>query len=125
MTVDGDLGFGTVPIIRMHGLLLVPIQSPPSDTQARQLLQDLLDTVVRTGFKKLVVDVSALEIIDSYLTRILHDLLAAAEKLGVKGAIVGIRPAVAITLVQMGLDSFPARTFLSLDLALEHFQVRA
>jgi len=122
--VDSDLGFGVIPIIRMHGLLLVPIQSPPSDTQARQLLQDLLDTVVRTGFKKLVVDVSALEIIDSYLTRILYDLLAAAEKLGVEGAIVGIRPAVAITLVQMGIDTFRVRTFLSLDLALEHFEGR-
>ena len=114
--------FGAIPIIRIRGLLLVPIQAPPSDSQARKLLEDLLDTVMKTGYRKLVVDVSALEIIDSYLTRILYDLLDGAKRLGVEGGIVGIRPAVAITLVQMGLDSVPAETFLSLDLALLHFE---
>jgi rsbT antagonist protein RsbS len=108
-----------IPVIRMRDLLLVPIQAPPSDSQARQLLGDLLEAVSTTGSKKLVVDVSALEVIDSYLTRILYDLLGAAGKLGVAGAIVGIRPAVAITLVQMGIENLKVRTFLNLDRALE------
>jgi len=114
-----DFALGVIPIIRMKGLLLVPIQTPPSDSQARQLLEDLLDAVIATGSKKLVLDVSALDMIDSYLTRIFYDIVNAAGKLGVKAAIVGIRPAVAITLVQMGVESFSVDTFLNLDAALE------
>lgn len=117
-----DFSLGIIPIIRMRGLLLVPIQAPPSDSQARQLLQDLLETVISTGLRKLVVDVSALEMIDSYLTRIFYDIVNAAGKLGVRAAIVGIRPAVAITLVQMGIDSFEVETFLTLDHALEKME---
>lgn len=108
-----------IPVIRMRDVLLVPIQSPPSDSQARRLLGDLLEAVTATGSKRLVVDVSALDVIDSYLTRILYDLLGAAEKLGVAGALVGIRPAVAITLVQMGIEDLKVKTYLNLDLAME------
>jgi rsbT antagonist protein RsbS len=114
-----EISLGTIPIIQMKGLLLVPIQTPPSDSQAQQLLQDLLDAVITTGYKKLIVDVSSLEMIDSYLTRIFYDMVNAAEKQGVRAAIVGIRPAVAITLVKMGIGSFKVETFLSLDHALE------
>ena len=114
-----EMSLGTIPIIRMKGILRVPIQVSPSDSQARQLLQDLLETIVTTGFKKLVLDVSALDMIDSYLTRIFYDIVNAAGKLGVRAAIVGIRPAVAITLVQMGIESFEVETFLTLDTALE------
>lgn len=120
--MDNSYAFGTIPIIRMGGVLLVPIQIPPSDSQAKCLLEDVLSTVSRGGARALIVDVSALEIIDSYLTRILYDLLDGSKKLGVEGGIVGIRPTVAITLVQMGLEAVPAKTFLSLDLALSHFE---
>ena len=120
--MDDSYDSGTIPIIRMRGMLLVPIQTPPSDSQAKRLLEHVLNTVSQGGARALIVDVSALEIIDSYLTRILYDLLDGAKRLGVEGGIVGIRPAVAITLVQMGLDSVPAETFLSLDLALLHFE---
>ena len=115
---DGIL-HSAIPVIRMRDVLLVPIQSPPSDSQARRLLGDLLEAVSGTGCGKLIVDVSALDVIDSYLTRILYDLLGAAEKLGVMGAIVGIQPAVAITLVQMGIEDMKVKTYLSLDLAME------
>jgi rsbT antagonist protein RsbS len=120
--MSGGLISGAIPVIKLRDVLLVPIQIPPSDSQARQLLSDLLDTVGRTGSRKLVVDVSALDVIDSYLTRILYDLIGSAEKLGVAGAIVGIRPAVAITLVQMGIENLEVQTYLSLDLALEAFE---
>jgi rsbT antagonist protein RsbS len=117
--MSAELALGVIPIIRMRGLLLVPIQVPPSDSQARQLLQDLLEAIISTGAKNLIVDVSSLEVIDSYLTRIFYDVVSAAGKLGARAAIVGIRPAVAITLVQMGITSFSVDTFLNLDDALE------
>lgn len=108
-----------IPIIRIGDLLLVPIQTLPSDAQARLLLDEVLHTLVRTGLSKLVLDVSALDMIDSYLTRIFYDITNAARTQGARAAIVGIRPAVAMTLVQMGIVTFEVETFLNLDDAMK------
>lgn len=109
----------TVPIIRMSELLIVVFQTPPTDSQARQLLEDLLHAVVETGPKGIILDISTLEVLDSYLTRIIYDIARSARELGTRTAIVGMRPAVAITLVTMGLESLKIQTYLCTEDAMK------
>ncbi|MFB3851279.1 MAG: STAS domain-containing protein [Acidobacteriota bacterium] len=109
----------SVPIIKLSGLLIVTFQSPPTDTQAKQLIDDLLNAIVYFGPKAIVLDISALEVLDSYLTRVIYDIAKSAKGLGTKTAIVGMRPAVAITLVSMGLETLNIPTFLSVEDVIE------
>lgn len=105
----------SVPIVKFSDFLIVAFSSPPTDTQAKQLIDDLLNAIVDIGPKAIVLDISALEVLDSYLTRVIYDIARSAKGLGTTTAIVGMRPAVAITLVSMGLESLNIPTFLSID----------
>lgn len=104
----------------MSELLIVAFQTPPTDSQARQLLEDLLHAVVETGPKGIILDISTLEVLDSYLTRIIYDIARSARELGTRTAIVGMRPAVAITLVTMGLESLKIQTYLCTEDAMKN-----
>ena len=97
---------------------------PPTDSQAQNMSERILATLSKSELKTLIIDVSALELIDSYLTRIFYDIAHGARTLGVESALVGIQPSVAITLVQMGLGNLNIRTFLNLDDAMRALRRR-
>lgn len=107
-----------VAILRVRGILLVTTGPELHDASAIRLQAKLMDRVRETGARGVVIDVSSLEVIDSYITRLLGDLASAVRYMGARCFVVGLRPAVALTLVEMGIDFEGIETALSLDLAL-------
>lgn len=107
-----------VAVIRLRDFLLVTIQSELDDRAARALQESLLERAVLEAVRGVILDLSAVDVIDSYITRILSDISRAVRFLGAECILVGIRPAVAMTLVEMGLDLPDVRTARSLDVAL-------
>jgi rsbT antagonist protein RsbS len=110
-----------VPVVSVSGCLVVSIQVAPSDSVIAQLRIDLCDTILTKQPRGLVLDLHGVELLDSFMTRNIHDLAATAQLMGVPTAICGLRPDVAFTLVEMGLTLAGIHTALSLDRALEHF----
>jgi rsbT antagonist protein RsbS len=108
-----------IPVIGLYGNLIVPIQGAISDDVMGGLQQDVTRRIEEGGVRGLVVDVSGVEVLDSYLTRNLRDLALTARLMGVVAVVSGLRPAVAITLVEMGLEIPGVHTALNLERALE------
>jgi rsbT antagonist protein RsbS len=113
-----------VPIIQIRGCLLVSIQTELHDRLALDLQASLMERVREVGAHGVVLDVSAVEVIDSYITRILNDIGKSVRYMGADCYIVGIRPAVAMTLIEMGVELDSVATALNLDLALEKLESR-
>lgn len=107
-----------VPILEISGVLVVSIQVELSDTAVELLQQRLLERVTATRGRSLVIDISAMEIVDSYFCRILRDTAKMAQLMGATTVVSGIRPAVAITLTELGLELHGVETAMSLDSAL-------
>lgn len=107
-----------IPIVRLQGKLIVSIQTALSDTVVDRLQQDVASACERGDARGLVVDVSGVDILDSYITRSLRDLAVMARLMGVETVVCGLRPAVAMTLVEMGMELPGVRTALNLDRAL-------
>ena len=93
-----------IPILRMGEYLLVTIQVDMHDQLAMTLQDDLTAAVQRTGAKGVLIDISALEIVDSFIGRMIANTAAMARVLGADTVLVGMQPAVAITLVELGLS---------------------
>jgi rsbT antagonist protein RsbS len=106
-----------VPILRIGDALLVSIQLDLQDQIAVQLQEDLADKIVATGARGVVIDISALEIVDSFIGRMLSSIAAISHVLDAETVVVGMRPAVAITLVELGLYLEGVRTALSVERA--------
>jgi rsbT antagonist protein RsbS len=111
-----------LPIIQIRGCLLVSIQSELHDRLALELQTSLMERVRALGIKGVILDVSWVEVIDSYITRILNDIGKSVRFMGADCYIVGIRPAVAMTLVEMGVELDAVSTALNLDAALEKLE---
>jgi len=92
-----------IPILRMGGLLLVTIQVDMHDRLAMTLQEDLTDRIVKDKAKGVLIDISALDIVDSFIGRMISNTAAMAKILDAKTVVVGMQPAVAITLVELGL----------------------
>ena len=90
-----------IPILRMGELLLVTIQVDMHDELALTLQDDLTTAITRHGTKGLLIDISAVEMVDSFIARALGNLSAMAQILGATTVVVGMKPAVAITLVEL------------------------
>lgn len=112
-----------IPIIQIRNCLLVSIQTELHDRLALDLQESLMERVRITDARGVILDVSAVEIIDSYITRILNDIGKSVRFMGAECYIVGIRPAVAMTLIEMGVELDSVNTALSLDLALEKLEL--
>jgi rsbT antagonist protein RsbS len=112
-----------LPIIQIRSCLLVSIQTELHDRLALDLQSDLMERVRAVGAKGIILDVSAVEIIDSYITRILNDIGKSVRFMGAECFIVGIRPAVAMTLIEMGVELGSVHTALNLDIALEKLEL--
>jgi rsbT antagonist protein RsbS len=107
-----------VPIIRIGDVLIASVQEDLSDRDAAEFQEDLNRQLERTGAGGVLLDVSVLELIDSYLGRILRDTATGARLLGAQTVVVGIQPAVAVTLVELGLELTAVRTALDSDKGL-------
>jgi rsbT antagonist protein RsbS len=92
-----------IPILRMGSLLLVTIQVDMHDRLAMTLQEDLTDRIVKDRAKGVLIDISALDIVDSFIGRMISNTAAMAKILDAKTVVVGMQPAVAITLVELGL----------------------
>ena len=113
----------SLPIIQIRNCLLVSIQTELHDRLALDLHAALMDRVKAVGPRGVVLDVSSVEIIDSYITRILNDIGKSVRYMGAECFIVGIRPQVAMTLIEMGVELDAVSTALTLDLALEKLEL--
>jgi rsbT antagonist protein RsbS len=104
-----------IPILQVGEFLLVSIQVDLHDRLALSLQDDLTARVVRTHAKGVLIDISALEMVDSFIGRMLGDIATLTRTLGAHTVIVGMRPAVAITIVELGLELNQVRTALNVD----------
>ena len=108
-----------IPILRMGRLLLVTIQVDMHDRLALALQDDLTSRIVKDRAKGVLIDISALEIVDSFMGRTLGNIAGMARILDADTVVVGMRPAVAITLVELGLALPGIRTALTVEKGME------
>lgn len=106
---------GSIPILRIGPTLLATIQIDLHDTVVDAFQNDVLEEIEKTGADGLIVDISALENVDSYVARMLANTGKMAKLMGAETVIVGMQPAVAATLVRMGYFMSEIRTALSLE----------
>lgn len=109
---------GQLPVLRIGDVLLVTLQGDLHDGTAEQLQQDVSEAAADSRVKGVVIDLSGVEIVDSFLGRVLSDIAAKTRLLAAETVVAGMRPAVAITLVELGLTLPGLRTALSSDEAL-------
>ncbi len=107
-----------IPIIKLWDTLLVPLQGDIGDEQISQLRVDILARIERDNPKGLVIEVSGLEFLDSYLCGVIASIAAAAKLMGVRSVVAGLSPIIAITLETMGVGFGEIQTALSLEDAL-------
>ena len=110
---------GSIPILKIGPTLLATIQVELQDTVVDAFQNDVLEEIERTGANGLIIDISALETVDSYVARMLANTGKMAKLMGTETVIVGMRPAVAATLVRMGYFMDGMNTALSLEEGLE------
>jgi rsbT antagonist protein RsbS len=110
---------GSIPILRIGPTLLATIQVDLHDTVVDSFQNDVLEEIERSGSSGLIIDISALESVDSYVARMLANTGKMAKLMGAETVIVGMRPAVAATLVRMGYFMSGIRTALNLQEGLE------
>jgi rsbT antagonist protein RsbS len=108
-----------IPILKVGRCLLVTVQVDVHDRMALALQSDLAAKIVATRARGVVIDISALEIVDSFVGRMLSTIAGTARVLDAETVVVGMRPAVAITLVELGLRLDGIRTALNLDRGLQ------
>jgi rsbT antagonist protein RsbS len=104
-----------IPILQMGKCLLVTIQIDMQDQTAMQLQEDLSLRVEKSGAHGVLIDVSALEMVDSFIGRMLVSISGITRILGARTVVVGIQPAVAITLVELGLSLEGVKTALNVE----------
>lgn len=104
-----------IPILRMGEFLLVTIQVDMHDRLALALQEDLTNQIVRTGAHGVLIDISSLEIVDSFIGRMLGNIASMSSILDASTVVVGMKPAVAITLVELGLPLPGVKTALDVE----------
>lgn len=105
-------------MLKIGDILLVSIQIDMEDQVALQLQEDLAERIVATGVHGVIIDISALDIVDSFVGRTLATIASVSRVLDAETVVVGMRPAVAITLVELGLSLPGIRTALNVELGI-------
>jgi rsbT antagonist protein RsbS len=108
-------GDSKIPILKLGHLLLVSIQVDMHDRMAMALQEDLAEQIARHGSRGVLIDISALEFVDSFIGRMLSDISGIGRVLDAEIVVVGMRPVVAITLVDLGLSLPGVRTALTVE----------
>ncbi len=104
-----------IPILKMGRFLLVTIQVDMHDELALTLQEDLTNRIVKDSAQGVLIDISSLEIVDSFIGRMIGNIAGMARMLDAETVLVGMRPAVAITLVELGMSLPGVRTALNVD----------
>ncbi|HYN89733.1 MAG TPA: STAS domain-containing protein [Ardenticatenaceae bacterium] len=110
------------PIIRIGDVLIVTALEAIDDTAAVELQERIGEQIEQTGARALIIDITILDVVDSFLGRMLNDIAMMARLMGAATVVVGIQPAVAITLVELGLELKGIRTALNVEQALRLVQ---
>lgn len=113
-----------IPILRMGKLLLVTIQIDMHDKLAMTLQDDLTERIVKDRATGVLIDISALDIVDSFIGRMISNTAAMAKILDAHTVVVGMQPAVAITLVELGLTLEGVKTALNVERGIELLALR-
>jgi rsbT antagonist protein RsbS len=113
-----------IPILRMGDFLLVTIQVDMHDQLASALQDDLTSKIAEAKAKGILIDISSLDIVDSFIGRMLANTSAMARVLGAEAVVVGMQPAVAITLVELGLNLSGVHTALDVEKGMEMLRNR-
>lgn len=108
-----------IPILKLGEFLLVSIQVDMHDRLAISLQDDLTERIVQTSAKGVLIDISSLDIVDSFIGRMLGNIAGMSRILDAETVVVGMQPSVAITLVELGLSLPGIRTALNIDKGME------
>lgn len=108
-----------IPILKMGTCLIVSIQVDMHDRLALQLQDDLTSRIAATGARGVLIDISSLEMVDSFIGRMLGNIAAMSRVLDANTVVVGMRPAVAITLVELGMELAGVRTALDVERGMQ------
>lgn len=111
-----------IPILKVGGFLLVTIQVDMHDRLALTLQDDLTSQIVRHRTRGVLIDISALEMVDSFIGRMLGTIASMAHLLDAETVVVGMQPSVAITLVELGLSLKGIRTALDVEKGMKTLQ---
>jgi rsbT antagonist protein RsbS len=107
-----------IPILRIGDVLLVSVQVDLQDQLALTLQEDLAAAIERTGARGVLIDISALELVDSFIGRMVATIASVGRLMDARTVVVGMQPAVAITLVELGLSLSGVSTALDIDRGL-------
>src|ERR671928_1328703 len=108
-----------IPILKMGGYLLVSIQVDMHDRLAMQLQDDLTERIAQTRARGVLIDISSLEMVDSFIGRMLGNIAGMSRVLGADTVVTGMQPSVAITLVELGLSLKGVRTALNVERGMD------
>lgn len=111
-----------IPILKLKDYLLITIQVELDDQTALQFQEDLLNKIHSTGARGVVIDLTSVEIIDSFIAKVLGEVVDMSNLMGAKVVLTGIQPAVAITLIDLGIFLRDVPTALDLEQGLEKLE---
>jgi rsbT antagonist protein RsbS len=117
--LESTVGSERIPVLKMGEFLLVTIQVDMYDRLALTLQNDLMNQIMRTGARGVLIDISSLAVVDSFMGRMLRNIAAMSRILDAETVVVGMQPAVAITLVELGLTLEGVQTALSVEKGME------
>lgn len=113
-----------IPILKLNDFLLVTVQVDMHDRLAMNLQDDLTEKIVATHARGVLIDISALDVVDSFIGRMLGNIATMSRILDAETVVVGMRPAVAITLVELGLSLPGVRTALNVERGMDLLRAR-
>ena len=113
-----------IPILKLKELLLTSIHVDLTDEDAKEFQNDVLHRVSQTEAKGIVIDISALEVVDSFMARVLNETVSMAQFLGAQAVICGMQPDVALTLIEMGRELVGVEAALNLEEGVDKIQRR-
>ncbi|KYC83955.1 RsbT antagonist protein RsbS [Heyndrickxia sporothermodurans] len=111
-----------IPILKLKDCLLISIQWELDDQTALEFQEDLLHKIHTTSARGVVIDITSIDFIDSFIAKVLGDVISMSKLMGAKVVITGIQPAVAITLIELGIRLDDVLTAIDLDNGLEKLQ---
>ncbi len=108
-----------IPVLKIGPILMVTIQTDLHDRMAEELQASILETIKKTGASAVLIDITALQVVDSFISRVLGDTARMARIMNTKVVLVGMRPAVTMTLLEMGLELPGVETAIDIESGLE------